>query len=100
MFYGQSTVPYVSVDDAARILRMSAWTLYRNMEDIPHIKVGPEFRIPVEFLMMEPPPIKVYGKVYQPRFYHQPFLPFEVKPIRSWRNSRRPVVLNPFGEPI
>lgn len=99
LFYRRSAVPYVSVEDAARILRMSAWTLYRNMHQVPHIKNGNWYLIPVDFLFMEPPPVVVQSKTYHVRYYEQPMLPFDVKDVRRWRNNKKPVMLDPFGSP-
>lgn len=100
MILGTSPVRYVSVEQAARILRMNTATLYRNMEDVPHIKVGKEFKIPCEFLMLSPPPVnhQTIKAPAQP-FYHQPYLPFDVVPERRWRNNGRLAKYDPFGSP-
>ena len=83
------------------MLRVSAWTLYRNLADVPHIRVGSSIKIPCEWLFLEPPPVPVrYSSVRAPRWYDQPVLPFEVVPERRWRNSKRLVTLNHFGEPV
>lgn len=100
MFYGEAASRYLTVDEAARLLRMNAYTLYRNMADVPHIMVGTDYRIPCEFLMLRPPPIPYLRRVIQPEPYFQPYLPFEVKPERRWRNSKRLVSLDPFGHPL
>lgn len=101
MFYGVSDQRYLSVEDAARILRVSEWTLYRNLDDVPHVRVGTLIKIPCEWLFLEPPKVPVIrGSVTPPRWFEQPPLPFEVKPERRWRNSKRLVRLNHFGEPL
>lgn len=100
MFYKRSQVAYVSVEDAARILRVSRWTLYRNMHEVPHVMVGTEYRIPVEWLFMEPPKVRLgRTECAAPRFYDQPAL-FDVAPVRTWRNSGKPVMLDPYGDAV
>lgn len=98
MFLGTSPTPYLSVEDAARVLRMSPWTLYRNLDDVPHIRVGTSIRVRCEWLFLEPP-ASVSHVPYVPQ-PHQPMLPFDVKPERRWRNNGHLVRLNHFGEPL
>jgi hypothetical protein len=97
MFYGKSDIPYISVRDAARILRVDEDTIYNNLHDVPHIKVGNLIKIRCEWLFLEPP-ARVSHQVYEPHA-HQMTLPFDVKPVRVWRNSRKPVMLDPYGTP-
>lgn len=98
MYLGKSDVPYLSVRDAARILRVDEDTIYNNLNDVPHIKVGNLIRIRCEWLFLEPP-ARVYEQRYEPK-PHQMMLPFDIKPVRVWRNTGKPVMLNPYGEPI
>ena len=100
MFYGQSDVPYIPVKDAAQMLRVNPFTLYRNMDQIPHIKLGNEYRIACWFLLLEPPPIHVFKHDYEHDTFYQPPLPFVYKPQRRWANTRRLVHLDPFGDPL
>ena len=97
-FIGKSDVPYVSVEEAAHILRVSKWTIYRNIDHIPHVKVGNVYRINVLYLGLEPPDIKGCRATYKPDTFYQPPLPFDVKPQRRWRNGHRLVRLDPFGD--
>jgi hypothetical protein len=92
MYYGTSDVPYVSVDDAARMLRVSAWTLYRNLHDVPHIRIGGYIRVRCEWLYLEPP-AQVSYQDYKPQPW-QPMLPFDVTPVKVWRNTGKPVMRN------
>jgi hypothetical protein len=98
MFYGKSDIPYISVRDAARILRVDEDTIYNNLHDVPHIKVGNLIKVRCEWLFLEPP-----GRVYEQRYDpmpHQMMLPFDVKEIRRWRNNGHKVMLNPYGDPL
>lgn len=100
MFYGTSAVPYLSVEEAARVLRMNPYTIYRNLHDVPHIRSGQVIRIPCEWLMLRPPVQRVLGRTIQaPTFWQEP-LPFDVKPERRWRNNKRLVHLDPFGDAL
>jgi hypothetical protein len=98
MFYGSSPTPYLSVEDAAAMLRVSAWTLYRNLQDVPHIRVGSLIKVRCEWLFLEPP-ARFNHQTYHPQ-PHQDTLPFDVKPVRVWRNTGKPVMLDPFGYPM
>ena len=86
MFYGRSDTAYVSVEYAAKRLRMSPWTIYRNLQDIPHVRVGTYIRIPCQWLFLEPPRTRVFKGSLEPAPY-QPYLPFEVTDKRRWRNT-------------
>ena len=98
MFDGKSDRPYLPVEEVAAMLRVSAWTLYRNLHDVPHVRVGRSIMIRCEWLFLEPPEVVSY----QPyaAMPHQMVLPFEVKTVRTWRNTGQPIVLNPYGEPL
>ena len=101
MFLGRSECRWLSVEDAARMLRMNPHTIYRNLSDVPHVRLGTYIRIPCEWLYLEPPLIPTLeGRRKPPEWYEQPYLPFDVVPERRWRNSGRRVVLNHFGEPV
>jgi excisionase family DNA binding protein len=99
-FIGKSEVPYVSVEEAAHILRVSKWTIYRNIQQIPHVKVGNVYRINVIFLGLVPPVIKGCKTTYEPEMHYQLPLPFDIKPQRRWRNNHQLVALDPFGDAL
>ena len=66
---GRVPYPTVSVEDAAKILRMNPRTIYRNMHEIPHTRVGNYYRIHVSFLFLEYVPPRVvttYDDSYDP----------------------------------
>lgn len=54
-------VQYVSPEDAARVLRVNLNTLYRALRtgEVPHHKIGRDYRIPLEFLGITPEPVVV-----------------------------------------
>lgn len=54
-------VQFVSPEVAARVLRVNLNTLYRALRDndVPHIKIGRDYRIPLEFLGVTPEPVLV-----------------------------------------
>lgn len=90
--YGTASTTYVSPEDAARILRVNVHTLYRALRrsEVPAMRVGPYFRIPVTFLLLEPPA----ALPALPR--HEPDqLEFEydvpIHPVRVWRNTKEPI---------
>jgi hypothetical protein len=100
MYLGTSDTRYLTVERAARILRVNPATIYRNLHEVPHLRNGNLIVIPCEWLFMEPPPIPVSGRRYvtpEP-WFEQLELPIEIKPVRRWRNNGRPVVLDPFGD--
>ena len=98
--YGTASTPYYTVEEAARILRMNPHTIYRNLADVPHIRSGTLIRIPCDFLLMNPPPVRVFGRIYQAPTWWQDVLPFDVKPERRWRNNHRLVRHDPFGDAL
>ena len=100
MFYGTASTAYLSVEEAARVLRMNPRTIYRNLHDVPHVRSGQLIRIPCEWLMLRPPPIRHRYFTYNPPAFWQPPLPFDVKPERRWRNNNRLVRLDPFGDAL
>lgn len=77
---------HVSPEDAARILRMNVHTLYRALRrnEIPNVMVGPMYRIPVEWLLMEPVPAS--GSWFQLELsYDWPKATYKPK-VKTWRN--------------
>lgn len=83
---------HLFLTDAARILRVSPRTLQRACArgEIPHIRVGPWIKVHVSVLGWEPPISKTGGG------YSEEDTPlFHMKPVRVWRNSRKPV--NPWA---
>lgn len=52
-------VQYVSPEQAAQVLRVNVNTLYRAIRsyDVPAVRIGREFRVPVEFLGVTPEPV-------------------------------------------
>jgi hypothetical protein len=99
-YLGQSPTAWLTVEDAAHILRVSTATIYRNLSDVPHTRLGTDIRIPCEWLYLEPPRVEAFRHSYPaPRWYEQLQLPFEVKPERRWRNTKRRIYLNPLGYP-
>lgn len=99
-FIGLSETSHITVSDAASILRVNRASLLRNMDEIPHVKVGNEYRIACWFLMLEPPPVYMSKQKYEPDTFYQPPLPFSVKPERRWFNTGRLVYLDPFGDAV
>ena len=52
---------YVSPETAASLLRVNLNSVYRALRtsEIPHVRIGREYRIPVEFLGVTAPPVYV-----------------------------------------
>lgn len=78
---------YLSVEETARILRVSPWTLYRNMAEIPHTRLGNLYRIHVSFLFCEyvpPPSVTRYDSTHD---HDQLEFEYDV-PIRTVRRYR------------
>lgn len=76
-----------SPEDAARVLRLNVHSIYRALRrnEIPHKMVGPYYRIPCQFLLMDPPPVP---KVLSQEVPGQLALDLGVPliPVRVWRN--------------
>ena len=78
---------YVSVEDAAKVLRVSPWTLYRNIDEVPHTRIGNLIRVHVSFLMCEYVPGPSVTKY--DRSYDHDQLEFEYDvPVRTVRLYR------------
>ncbi len=93
---GTSPYPYVSVEDAALILRMNKWTLYRNMQDIPHIKLGGIWKIHVSFLMLEyTPPVEVTKYLQEDMNQLEFEYDVPIRTVRRYRNTRE--MIKPFA---
>lgn len=56
-------IQFCSPEDAARVLRVNINSLYRALRtnEVPHIRIGRDYRIPLEFLGITPEPVVVYS---------------------------------------
>lgn len=75
---------YVNVDELARILRVCPKTVYRALRrnEIPYLKVGPYYRIPVSYIGLQMP--KAQG-VRRSAMHVQQMTFFDVTKYRVWR---------------
>lgn len=90
MYVGKSKTRWFTVEAAADLLRVNKESIYRNLDEIPHIRFGRDIRIPCEFLLLEPPVERMCRiDVRHERWFKQLELPFEVPAQRRWRNGAR-----------
>lgn len=56
-------IQYVSPEHAAQVLRVNVNTLYRAIRsyDVPAVRVGRDYRVPVEFIGVTPEPVMLYS---------------------------------------
>jgi excisionase family DNA binding protein len=87
-YYGRSDAAYLSPEQAAQILRMSVHTLYRVLRrsEIPAMRVGPHFKIPVTFQRWQWP-LRHRWRLQQLEFEYD----VPIHPVKVWRNTRQPV---------
>lgn len=98
MYLGTSDTRYLTVERAARILRVNPATIYRNLHEVPHVRHGHFIVIPCEWLFMEPPQVRSLTRYVTPEPWFEQLALFDITPVRKWRNNGRPVVLDPFGD--
>jgi excisionase family DNA binding protein len=100
---GYTDFEYVSVEYAAKVLRINKHTLYRAVarDEIPVVRVGSYIRIPVQFLMFEPKPRKPLSTALSTEVNGQLAFTFDVPiiPVKLWRNTGESVKNNPVTLP-
>lgn len=79
--------PTVSVEFAAGVLRVHPKTLYRNLSDVPHERIGSSIRVHVSFLgwhYVPPPEVTRFDPDHDSQQYE---FVYDV-PIRSFKRYR------------
>ena len=77
---------YVNVDELASILKVHPKTIYRALrrQEIPYVRVGPYYRIPVSYIGLPMPP--AYGtRGRRTAMHSQQLTFFDTTKHRIWR---------------